>query len=281
MLLESAPADKPFSDNSYVFEPKIDGHRLILSRTGEEIRLWTRHKTECTRQYPELHHLPFDGDVVLDGEVCSTDPESGNIDFEEVMIRFQLKKKDKIQSYALHRPVTFLVWDILFYNGRDLWGLPLAKRRSILESVVKPNEFISIVPQIVGRGEDLWQMIISRSLEGMVAKRQNSVYVSRRSKDWLKVVNFMTAEVYLTSIRKDEFGWGCQVEENGKLRPAGIIELGVTAAHRKKFYKKIAKLKTGEDKKFVDLEPELKAIVKFRNWTRGGMLRTPSLVSIK
>jgi ATP-dependent DNA ligase len=56
------------------------------------------------------------------------------------MERFQLKKKDKIQNFSNQRPVRYVVWDILFHKGWDLRELPLMKRRSILESVLQPNE---------------------------------------------------------------------------------------------------------------------------------------------
>jgi DNA ligase 1 len=73
MLL--ATKENPFSHHAYIFEPKIDGHRLILSSNREETRLFTRYNNECTKQYPELHRVPIDGDVVLDGEVCCIDPD--------------------------------------------------------------------------------------------------------------------------------------------------------------------------------------------------------------
>jgi DNA ligase-1 len=69
MLLYSR--EKPSFDQAYIFEPKIDGYRLILSKRGkEEIRLYTRHHNECTSQYPELWDVPIDSDVVLNGEAC-------------------------------------------------------------------------------------------------------------------------------------------------------------------------------------------------------------------
>jgi DNA ligase-1 len=101
MLLEKS--DKPFNDPAYLFEPKIDGHRLIMSYKNGETRLFTRHNNECTRQYPELWNPTITGeDYVLDGELCSVDPETGSIDFEKVMERFQLSKQAKIQAAANH-----------------------------------------------------------------------------------------------------------------------------------------------------------------------------------
>src|SRR6476620_848114 len=92
MLLEKT--EEPFDDERYLFEPKIDGHRLILSMENGIVRLFTRHNNEATTQYPELHNVPIEdnSDVVLDGEVACINPEKGSIDFEMVMERFMKKK---------------------------------------------------------------------------------------------------------------------------------------------------------------------------------------------
>lgn len=277
MLLEKS--ESPFNANTHIFEPKIDGHRLVLERKNGETRLWTRHRTDCTRQYPELWDVPIQGDdFILDGEVCALDPETGAIDFELVMERFQLKKHDKIESAVNHRPVQYVVFDILRHNGKDLRSLPLLARRSILLSVLEPNAFFAPIMHVDDNGEDLYRLICDRKMEGIVAKRKDSSYVSRRSHDWLKIVRYEYAEVFISGYRKDEFGWLVQVEENGKKRPAGIIELGVPPKHKRAFYGVAKQLITGEDKNFVYLDPLLKAKVKFRNWTRNRMLRTPSFV---
>jgi DNA ligase 1 len=78
---------------------------------------------------------------------------------------------------------------------------------------------------------------------------------------------------------KKEFGWLVSVpSESGRMKPAGIIELGVTPKQRKAFYDVKDSLKTSEDGEFVYLEPQLKARVKIRNWTKGGFLRSPAFV---
>jgi DNA ligase-1 len=84
MLLEKR--EEPFDDSRYIFEPKIDGHRLILSIQNGVVRLFTRHNNEVTRQYPELHNVPVDddSDIVLDGGVACVNPETGSMDFELV-----------------------------------------------------------------------------------------------------------------------------------------------------------------------------------------------------
>lgn len=279
MLLESRA--NPFSDPSYVFEPKLDGHRLILLKKGSEIRLFTRHKMECTRQYPELHRVPIDGDVILDGEACCTDPDTGESDFELVMDRMQLKDQVKIQSFVHHRPVHYVVWDILHHKGRDLRELPLMKRRSILESVLETNDHYHIIPQMEEKGEELYEQLVDQSMQGMVAKKKDSPYVSRRSHDWLKIMNYRYEEVLITGYRKEGPGWLAYVEDHGQMRPVGMIELGVTPNQRKQFLDASKPLITGEDKHYIYIQPRIKAHVQFLQWTRHGFLRKPSLVEFK
>ncbi|WP_259618119.1 ATP-dependent DNA ligase [Paenibacillus doosanensis] len=185
MLAEHA--DSIFNDEAYVFEPKWGGRRLILSRQGIETRLWLRDKNEATRHFPELHRVPADGDVVLDGEVCCLDPHTGRYDPKLAGDRLQAKGHQRIRAYMKQRPACYIVWDILMYKGRDLRGLPLMKRRSVLESVLKEDEYFRITEQADGRGEDLYRKSLAEQLPGIVAKRKDSPYVSRRSHDWLAI----------------------------------------------------------------------------------------------
>ncbi|MGW8822204.1 ATP-dependent DNA ligase [Paenibacillus lautus] len=274
MLLATAPA--PFSDSRYIYEPKIDGHRLLFSQEDARIRLYTRHEVECTNQYPELL-TPFDDDILLDGEVACTHSDTGMVDFENVMTRFQAKKEQRIRQLMKISPVTYVVFDILRYKGQDLRKLPLMQRKEILSGVTMPNEHFGVVPFVEGAGEALFEQMVSRKLEGMVGKRKNSLYVSRRSPAWQKVINWSYTDVIITGYRKDEFGWLAAVpDESGQLRPAGIVKY-VTQAARKEFYSKSRSLVTGEDKNFVYLDPKILGRVKFRNWAKSGMLRTPVL----
>lgn len=121
--------------NDYIFEPKIDGHRLILSHTNGETRLFTRHNNDCTRQYPELLSVPFMDDIILDGEIACVDPDTGAISFESVMERFSAKKADKVRRLSEQLPANYIVFDVLRYKGVDLRGLPLKQRKEVLGSI--------------------------------------------------------------------------------------------------------------------------------------------------
>lgn len=276
MLLETA--DGPFSHQDYIFEPKIDGHRLLFSQENGRIKLYTRHETDCTNQYPELLS-PFDDDILLDGEVACTDPDTGAVDFETVMSRFQAKKEPRIKQLMGINPVTYVVFDILKYKGKDLRKLPLMQRKEILSSITMPNQHFGHIPFIEGAGEALFEQMVAQELEGMVGKKMKSTYEGRRSSAWQKVINWTYAEVFITGYRKDEFGWLTSVvTESGSLRPTGIIELGVPPKAKSAFYGVSKALITGEDKNFVYLEPRIRAKVKTRNWTKAGMLRSPAFV---
>ncbi|MGC5773591.1 ATP-dependent DNA ligase [Paenibacillus pabuli] len=273
MLLATAPS--PFSHSNFIYEPKVDGHRLIYSQQAGEIRLFTRHNNDCTRQYPELQ-LPFDFDIILDGEVACTDPSTGLNDFEAVMSRLNTKQSSKIHQLTKALPATFAVFDILQYKGQDLRKSPLMERKEILHSLTLPSRSFGVVPHIEGAGEDLYAQIESMGMEGVVGKRKDSGYVSRRSIDWQKVINWSYADVYITGYKKAKFGWLAAVPDlSGRLRPAGIIEHGPNQKHKQAFRGVCQQLVTGQDKDYVYLEPKIQARVKMRNWTKSGLLRIP------
>ncbi|WP_301171003.1 ATP-dependent DNA ligase [Brevibacillus nitrificans] len=263
MLLEQV--DKPFSDGRYIFEPKIDGHRLILSRSHGETKLYTRHNNDVTSKYPEL--IINGPDIVLDGELTVIDPGTGIPDFELTITRFQSKRS--------RLPISYVVFDILRYDGEDLRHLPLMERKDILDRAINDSPTMSKIAYIDGHGEDLWDAIVERKMEGMVAKRKAGRYRSdKRTDDFVKVINYSYADVHIGGWRKGDFGW--LAHYNG--RPAGVIELGVPPTHKQAFYGVVKPLIIGEDREFVYVQPRIKAKVKFRNWTKSGMLRSPVFV---
>lgn len=199
------------------------------------------------------------------------DPDTGIPDFELNMKRFQ--------SRSSKLPISYVVFDILRYDGVDLRELPLMERKAVLDRVVTDTPTVSKIAYVDGRGEDLFEAIAARKMEGVVSKRKDSVYTGKRSADWIKVINYQQTDVFITGYRKDEFGWLAAVPDSSRrLRLAGVIELGVSPTHKHAFYGVVKPLIIGEDRNFVYVEPWIRSRVKFRNWTQSGMLRSPVFV---
>lgn len=278
MLLEQR--DRPFDDSQFIYEPKIDGHRLLLSLINGKTRLYTRHRNDCTTQYQELLELPIEKDVILDGEVYCIN-EQGQVDFELIQKRSNIQRSDKLAGAIKRLPVSFMVFDILHYDGRDLRELPLLQRKNLLDSVLPDTTAIHKIPYIEREGEALFSAIKAQDMEGIVCKRKDSTYVGKRSANWIKVINYQYANVFISGYRKEGFGWLASVMDTiGHLRTVGIIDEkgGVPPVHKQAFRGVCNQLVTEEDNNFVYLEPRLQATVKFRNWTKGGMLRSPVFV---
>lgn len=276
MLLETA--HEPFDSSDHIFEPKIDGHRMIYSRVNGETRLYTRHENEVTTKYPELLSGLYD-DVILDGEVAQVDPATGTISFEALNGRFQLRRTERIQTAARTNPVSFIAFDILQYRGNDLRALPLMRRKEILAGLNIQNPNISSIPYFDGSGKALFRSIQDRGMEGIVAKEKTSRYATgRRVSKWRKVINWTYVNVTITGYRKSEFGWLVSIQTGGRLHPAGVIEFGVGPAQKKAFFEFAKTIESGSNKDFVYIKPIFRAKVKTRNHTRSGMLRDPVFV---
>jgi DNA ligase-1 len=256
----------PFDDDSFLTELKLDGFRTIWTKFDNKVRIYTRHN-EITSKFPELVDLPLPNGIMLDGEIIVTD-NKGRPDFESAMERFMSKKSGHEISYN--------VFDIIYFNGEKITGLPLLDRKEILEKVVtEDTPLLNKVKWIEGNAEQYFELIKQYDLEGIVQKLADSTYqINKRSHDWLKVINYKYENVYISGLRKDEFGVLLNFQ-NGKY--AGLMEF-MAPQGRKELYKKYKDFIVEENNKFVYLNPKLKARVKYRNLTKKGLLRIPSFV---
>jgi DNA ligase 1 len=265
MLLHKS--DRPFDDNSYITELKLDGFRTIWTKFDDKVRIYTRHNNEITSKFPELVNVPVPNGTVLDGEIVVTD-QKGRPDFEATMERFMSKKSG--------HEISFSVFDIIYFNGEKVTSLPLLERKEILEEVIEEDTpLLNKVKWIEGNAEQYFELIKQHDLEGIVQKRANSTYqINKRSHDWLKVINYKYENVFIAGVRKDEFGLLLNFE-NGEY--AGLMEF-VDPQGRKEFYKQYRDFIVEENDKFIYLDPKLKVKVKYRNLTKKGLLRIPSFV---
>jgi len=269
--------DKPFDDDNWLSELKLDGIRFLYS-TMSGVNFYTRHENEVTERFPELVTSKIPKGTILDGEIIISD-EDGKPDFEELMSRFQVSSPKRIPIISKIKPVTFCVFDVVYYKGKKVSHLPLLERKEILNSLLpKDLPLITKVPSIKGNGNDLFELVKKQSLEGIVLKRKDSKYeIGKRSRNWLKVINYQYETVEIAGFRKSEFGWLLRFPDG---KPAGIMEL-VPAEARKAVYQ-IAKMVGFEEANdyvfFPKANGSLKCKVKYRALLKSGYLRLPSFV---
>ncbi len=183
---------RPFDSQEHIFEVKWDGIRCLSYVTGNKVRLQSRSLRDITQQFPELSALSekIEGkNAVVDGELCVLN-ESGKPDFAGIQKRIRTRKSASIEYLSQQIPATYILWDILYCDGKDMRREGLLKRRRLLTARVKPQPGIIIPSYITGEGNSLFAVIKENNLEGMVAKKIGSPYLHKRSRLWLKIKTF-------------------------------------------------------------------------------------------
>jgi DNA ligase-1 len=262
MLLHKS--DEAFSNDTYLSELKYDGIRLTLSKWNGTVRLYTRHKNEVTNRFKELLDIDIPDGTVLDGEIIvpGTDDKP---DFEAMMARFLSSKNEHSVQYC--------AFDILYYNGKSVMQRPLIERKELLEQVLPANDLFVFVRHFEGQGEALFNLIKEQALEGVVLKKADSIYKpGTRSPNWLKVINYQYEDIFITGLRKKEFGLLLSFKDGS---PAGMLEF-MKPGDKKIFYAAYKEHVSNESDDFIYLDPALSGTVKYRNLTKKGYLRIPS-----
>jgi DNA ligase-1 len=183
---------------------------------------------------------------------------------------------ERFQSKTSLHEISYCVFDVIYYKGDKITSLPLITRKRLLAEII-PEEtpLITKVKWIEGNGSTFFNLVKQQDLEGIVLKKADSKYqIDKRSHDWLKVINYKYDTVYISGLRKDEFGLLLSFE-NGKT--AGILEF-VKPEARKQFYKVYRELIIKENDKFIYLDPKIRCKIKYRNLTKNGLLRIPSFL---
>ncbi len=183
-----------FADEAYFYEIKWDGERCVAFLDPEAgTKLRNKRNVRMLPKVPELSqiHRQAAARCILDGElVCIVD---GKPDFSVVQRRSLLSDKYKIELEAKRHPAVFIAFDCLYYDGRDLTVRPLAERREYLRRAVTDSDRLA-VSRVYGadQASELFQLTQAQGLEGIVAKRKDSLYFQRkRTKAWLKMKHLM------------------------------------------------------------------------------------------
>ncbi len=270
----------------WIYEIKYDGYRLLTRVDKTAVQLFTRtgkdwsHKLPALRQEVKRLQLPSGW---YDGEIVVQDPATGRPNFAAL--------QDCMDS-ARSGEVVLHLFDLPYFDGKDLRQQPLHVRRAVLEKCLQKAPASSRVRFSQAFDEDTGSLLASAcklGLEGIVGKRKDSPYVSRRSPDWIK----------LKCQHRQEFVIGGYTAPQGSRADLGALLLGVfnakgalhyagkvgTGFTTKTLHDLVVKLKSLASQRcpFADpdaiegrphwVKPVLVAEVAFQEWTPVGRIR--------
>jgi len=172
------PADAPFDDPDWLFEPSWEGIRALAYVENDRLRLVDARGREVTARFPDLLgliDLVVGAPAVLDGEIAV--PGSAGAPDPEALQRRLRPDEGARAARAGTGPAAYLANDLLIHEGRSLLREPLARRRRSLASAFRPGERAVVVPAVAGEGRTLFEAIAGQGLPGMLARRADSPYL--------------------------------------------------------------------------------------------------------
>jgi bifunctional non-homologous end joining protein LigD len=293
-------ADKlPQPDDDWAFEFKWDGIRAVAFCEGGGMRLMTRKQEDVTRRYPELRSLATalgSQAAVLDGEIVALGP-NGVPSFEQLQQRMGLTAEPEVRRKMKEVPVAYMIFDVVYLDGRRLFDLPYLERRSRLLDLGLAGPSWQTPEHQLGEGEAMLEASRRAGLEGVIAKRADSRYEEgKRSGAWLKIKNHLSQELVIGGWVEGEgkrkglpgallVGY----YEGDKLAYAGKVGTGFTEEMLERLARLMAPLardtspfdagQPPRDAHFV--EPKLVGEFRFAEWTKGGQLRAPAFKGLR
>ena len=280
MLLDEQ--EKPFDSVDYFFEVKFDGIRAIIFASPQKVIIKTRNNVDVTNLYPELQSIKnlVSHNTIFDGEIVSF--ENDKPSFQKLQERSHLKRKDKILKMSQDVPVYYVCFDIL-YDNKDLTKKTLRERKKILDKIKDNDEFIKN-KYIENDGIKLFKEIKKLGLEGIIAKRKDSIYqINTRVKDWIKIKNYKKDLFYIGGYKENENAYVVSLALGEFVKQQFKYVGNVSMVKKNPLYKKIKMLKTRKLSTFnnyhsIDLnyiKPEYQCLIYYLERTKNNHLRQP------
>lgn len=300
MPMLAASADDPFSSPGWLFEPKLDGYRVIATLHGGNVHLFSRNGLDVTTRYggirPGLSRQPA-AQLVLDGEIIALDAR-GKPCFQ--CLQGYLESMGRSDGRAGEATaIIYYVFDIIYLDGYELHTVPLILRKKLLERMLRPSGAVRLMAYFEGEGVAIYRGAVDQGLEGVIAKQKDSPYeMGRRSSNWLKVKSTKTEDFiiggYTQGAGNRARTFGALVlgyyDDRERLNPAGHVGTGFDDSALNEMKKRLDTLKT-EQSPFAVMpklnapvtwvRPELVVEVKFSQWTRDGQLRAPVYLRLR
>ncbi len=278
----------PFDHPDWIFEVKWDGYRAVAEIRDGGVSLYSRNLISLNQKFlpvtDSLKKLRFE--AVLDGEIVVVD-DQGRPDFQ------MLQNYQKTGSGHL----LYYVFDLLHFQGHDLTGLPLVKRKDLLKKVLPSGARIRFSDHVWKDGVLFFDAVKEKGLEGIIAKHSQSAYrTGKRSRQWLKVKTQLTQEGVIAGFTEPRGGrkyFGALVLgifEAGKLIYIGHLGGGFGAQDLREIRNKLEPLvrkecpfrvKPETNTPVTWVKPELVCEVIFHGWTDEGIMRQPVFLRLR
>jgi bifunctional non-homologous end joining protein LigD len=309
------PGALPPDDRKWAYEVKWDGVRALLYWEPGSLRLESRNLNDITTQYPEVRALSRElgsRRAVLDGELVAFG-EDGRPSFGRLQQRMHLASPAAAARRSRQVPVTYVIFDLLYLDGRTLCARPYRERRAALEDLGLDGPAWRTPRHHVGDGRAMLEASGRQGLEGVVAKRLGSRYEpGRRSGAWLKIKHIRRQEMVIggwargQGRRRERIGallvghhdatpaQARARDEPQRLIYAGKVGTGFTERELERLQRRLEPLERATSpfargvpraaappRGSVFVEPALVAEVEFREWTSDGCLRAPSYKGLR
>ena len=287
--------DHPFSRKGWLFEPKWDGERCLAFGDHHNFSLFSRNRNRLNEKYPEItaaFRQQGINSFIADGEIVAFKDELTS--FAKLQERMQVAHP----SVDLLRrvPVCIYVFDLLYLDGYDTRQVPLKYRKEVLRRALDFRDVLRFTEHHETCGEHYYRKACLSAWEGLIAKNGDSVYVSKRTRDWLKIKCRREQEFVIggyTDPRGNRIGFGALLlgfYRNGKLRYAGKVGTGFDHEMLQRLAMRLALLKTPicpfddnavPQREVHWVQPKLVAEVGFTEWTAEGKLRHPRFLGLR
>ncbi len=225
-------ADAIPGGDGWQYEPKWDGFRAIVFRDGDETYIQSRDLKPLDRYFPELPpalRAALPGRYVLDGEVVIAGPDG--LDFDSLLLRIH-PAASRVKLLAAQTPASFVAWDLLAFDDRDLRGVELGERRQLLERLlagVQPPIHLTPATLDASCAADWFTRFEGAGFDGVVAKRLSEPYQPGK-RGWAKIKHVRTADCVVAGFRWHKNGPGTLVgslllglyDDTGRLNSVGV-----------------------------------------------------------
>lgn len=176
-----------FDNSDFIYELKLDGFRCLAYIEKDMVDLRNKRNIQVLWRFPELKDIYKNvrKRCILDGEIAVL--VNGVPDFYRLQKRTLLTDRFKIDMEASRYPACFVAFDCIYQEDQELLWNPLMERKMHLSGLVAENSRIAVSRYVEGMGKTLYQAAEEKELEGVVAKRKDSLYfMGKRTKDWIK-----------------------------------------------------------------------------------------------